>query len=98
MFTISIFKSRLEYRKHLHQRILIIFVSGNNGKLKEDFYCRGKRGIWIRPRAGAKKRMWKKSPAQRRRCKTHVFTNATQSNLLDKMVSYASLLHTSRIG
>ncbi|XP_045582333.1 large ribosomal subunit protein bL35m [Procambarus clarkii] len=45
------------------------------------------RGIWIRARAGASKRMWKKSPAQRRRCKTHVFVNATQSNLLDKMVT-----------
>ncbi|XP_045127846.1 uncharacterized protein LOC123514217 isoform X2 [Portunus trituberculatus] len=47
----------------------------------------GTRGIWIRARAGAKKRMWKKSPAQRRRCKTHVFCNATQSLLLDKMVT-----------
>lgn len=45
------------------------------------------RGIWIRPRAGAKKRVWKKSPAQRLRCKTHVFCNSTQSNMLDKMVT-----------
>lgn len=47
----------------------------------------GSRGIWIRPRAGASKRMWKKSPAQRHRCKTHVFCNATQSYMLDKMVT-----------
>nr|XP_053645146.1 39S ribosomal protein L35, mitochondrial-like isoform X2 [Cherax quadricarinatus] len=45
------------------------------------------RGIWIRPRAGAKNKMWKKSPAERRRCKTHVFCNATQSQMLDKMVT-----------
>lgn len=47
----------------------------------------GGRGIWIRARAGAKKKMWKKSPAQRKRCKTHVFCNATQSFMLDKMVT-----------
>ncbi|KAK8391057.1 hypothetical protein O3P69_017008 [Scylla paramamosain] len=47
----------------------------------------GTQGIWIRARAGARKRMWKKSPAQRRRCKTHVFCNATQSYMLDKMVT-----------
>ncbi|KAG7174334.1 39S ribosomal protein L35-like [Homarus americanus] len=46
----------------------------------------GGRSIWIHARSGAKKRMWKKSPSQRRRCKTHVFCNATQSQLLDKMV------------
>ncbi|KAK3858386.1 hypothetical protein Pcinc_035425 [Petrolisthes cinctipes] len=45
------------------------------------------RGIWIRPRAGASKRIWRKSPAQRRRCKTHVFVNGKQSSLLDKMVT-----------
>ncbi|KAG0697408.1 39S ribosomal protein L35, mitochondrial [Chionoecetes opilio] len=47
----------------------------------------GHRGIWIRARAAAKKRIWKKSPAQRDRSKTHVFCNATQSNMLDKMVT-----------
>ncbi|XP_037786864.1 39S ribosomal protein L35, mitochondrial-like [Penaeus monodon] len=46
----------------------------------------GGRGMWIRPRQGANKKMWKKSQTQRLRAKTHVFCNATQSQMLDKMV------------
>ncbi|XP_066964101.1 uncharacterized protein mRpL35 [Macrobrachium rosenbergii] len=45
------------------------------------------RGIWIRPRAGANKRIWKKNRKRRYRAKTHVFCNATQSHMLDKMVT-----------
>lgn len=45
------------------------------------------RGIWIRPRAGASKRMWKKNRKRKYRAKTHVFCNATQSHMLDKMVT-----------
>lgn len=44
-------------------------------------------GIWIRPIVGRHKRLWKKSPPQRRRLRQHVFVNATQSTLLDKMVT-----------
>lgn len=44
-------------------------------------------GIWIRPMVGRHKKLWKKSPPNRRRLRQHVFTNATQSTLLDKMVT-----------
>ncbi|XP_066156336.1 large ribosomal subunit protein bL35m [Euwallacea fornicatus] len=44
-------------------------------------------GGWIRRLAGCHKRLWKKSPNRRRRHRQHVFCNATQSRLLDKMVT-----------
>lgn len=44
-------------------------------------------GGWIRTRAGRHKRLWKKSPALKKRLKEHVFVNATQATLLDKMVT-----------
>lgn len=44
-------------------------------------------GIWIRTRSGRHKRLWKKSPNNKYRKRQHVFTNATQSLLLDKMVT-----------
>lgn len=44
-------------------------------------------GIWIRPIVGRHKKLWKKSPPNKRRLRQHVFTNATQSTLLDKMVT-----------
>ncbi|XP_012281570.1 39S ribosomal protein L35, mitochondrial [Orussus abietinus] len=44
-------------------------------------------GIWIRTMAGRHKRMWLKSRDRKRRMRKHVFTNATQSWLLDKMVT-----------
>lgn len=44
-------------------------------------------GIWIRPMVGRHKKMWKKTSSNRRRLRQHVFTNATQSTLLDKMVT-----------
>lgn len=44
-------------------------------------------GGWIRPKVGRHKKMWKKSSAQKRRLRQHVFCNATQSTLLDKMVT-----------
>ncbi|ENN73803.1 39S ribosomal protein L35, mitochondrial [Dendroctonus ponderosae] len=43
-------------------------------------------GIWIRRKAGCHKHLWKKSPQRKRRLRQHVFCNATQSYLLDKMV------------
>jgi large subunit ribosomal protein L35 len=43
--------------------------------------------IWIRTRTARHKRIWRKSGHQRRRAKQHVFVNATQSWLLDKMVT-----------
>lgn len=44
-------------------------------------------GIWIRPKVGRTKKLWKKSPQRKRRLRQHVFTNATQTTLLDKMVT-----------
>ncbi|KAJ8372365.1 hypothetical protein AAFF_G00289980 [Aldrovandia affinis] len=42
-------------------------------------------GLWLRRRAGYKKKLWKKMPARRRRLRQHVFCNGTQTKLLDKM-------------
>lgn len=42
-------------------------------------------GGWIRTRCGRAKKLWKKRGPQRRRLRQHVFCNATQSTLLDKM-------------
>lgn len=44
-------------------------------------------GGWIRTKIGRHKKLWKKSPNQKRRLKQHVFCNATQNTLLDKMVT-----------
>ncbi|XP_076265232.1 mitochondrial ribosomal protein L35 [Rhynchophorus ferrugineus] len=43
-------------------------------------------GVWIRTLCGRHKRLWKKSPPRKRRLRQHVFCNASQSMLLDKMV------------
>lgn len=42
-------------------------------------------GGWIRTKCGRHKKLWKKSPPQKRRLRQHVICNATQSWLLDKM-------------
>ncbi|XP_042245319.1 39S ribosomal protein L35, mitochondrial [Thunnus maccoyii] len=44
-------------------------------------------GLWIRRKAGYKKKLWKKKPARRKRLREHVFCNKTQSRLLDKMTT-----------
>ncbi|XP_054725863.1 39S ribosomal protein L35, mitochondrial [Anastrepha obliqua] len=44
-------------------------------------------GIWIRTHTGRNKKMFKKSKELRRRLRQHIFTNSTQSYLLDKMVT-----------
>ncbi|XP_011311405.1 39S ribosomal protein L35, mitochondrial [Fopius arisanus] len=44
-------------------------------------------GIWIRTKAGRHRRRWRKSGANARRSRQHVFCNSTQSWMLDKMVS-----------
>lgn len=43
-------------------------------------------GIWIRTKCGRNKKLWKKTSGRKRRLRQHVFCNAVQSNLLDKMV------------
>ena len=45
------------------------------------------RGMWIRPRTGKYKRRWRKSSRRKARLNQHVFTNATQSRMLDKMAT-----------
>lgn len=45
------------------------------------------RGAWIRPMVGRDKRHWRKKAKRKIRGEKHVFCNATQSTLLDKMVT-----------
>ncbi|KAJ8262487.1 hypothetical protein GJAV_G00167020 [Gymnothorax javanicus] len=44
-------------------------------------------GLWVRRKAGYKKKLWKKLPARRKRLREHVFCNKTQTKLLDKMTT-----------
>ncbi|MBN3293594.1 RM35 protein, partial [Polypterus senegalus] len=44
-------------------------------------------GLWLRRKAGYKKKLWKKKPAHKRRLNARVFCNKTQSKLLDKMTT-----------
>ncbi|XP_059577443.1 large ribosomal subunit protein bL35m isoform X2 [Alligator mississippiensis] len=44
-------------------------------------------GLWLRRRAGYKKKLWKKSAARKKRLREQVFCNRTQSKLLDKMTT-----------
>lgn len=44
-------------------------------------------GIWIRTHSGRNKKLFKKSRELRRRLRQHIFTNSTQSYMLDKMVT-----------
>ncbi|KAL0969060.1 hypothetical protein UPYG_G00222170 [Umbra pygmaea] len=44
-------------------------------------------GLWIRRKAGYKKKLWKKMPVRKKRLREHVFCNKTQTKLLDKMTT-----------
>nr|CAG4645265.1 EOG090X0J5E [Leptodora kindtii] len=44
-------------------------------------------GAWIRPMVGRNKRKWSKVAKRKVRAERHVFCNATQSTMLDKMVT-----------
>lgn len=44
-------------------------------------------GLWLRRKAGYKKKLWKKSAARKKRLREFVFCNKTQSKLLDKMTT-----------
>uniref|UniRef100_A0A8D2ZLA8 Large ribosomal subunit protein bL35m n=1 Tax=Scophthalmus maximus TaxID=52904 RepID=A0A8D2ZLA8_SCOMX len=44
-------------------------------------------GLWIRRKAGHKKKLWKKGPARRKRLREFVFCNKSQSKLFDKMTT-----------
>lgn len=70
----------------------VIKFSLNSGKRKtvkaviRRFY-RLHWGGWIRTKCGRNKHLWKKSEKRKRRARQHVLCNATQSTLLDKMVT-----------
>uniref|UniRef100_A0A8C1WRV9 Large ribosomal subunit protein bL35m n=1 Tax=Cyprinus carpio TaxID=7962 RepID=A0A8C1WRV9_CYPCA len=44
-------------------------------------------GLWVRRKAGYKKKLWKKSAARKKRLREHVFCNKSQCKLLDKMTT-----------
>ncbi|XP_004691439.1 PREDICTED: 39S ribosomal protein L35, mitochondrial [Condylura cristata] len=44
-------------------------------------------GLWLRRKAGYKKKLWKKTPARKKRLREFVFCNKTQTKLLDKMTT-----------
>jgi len=44
-------------------------------------------GAWIRTYGGRHKGLYKKSEAEQRRLRQHIFCNATQSRMFDKMVT-----------
>ncbi|KAM6202357.1 large ribosomal subunit protein bL35m [Rhynchocyon petersi] len=44
-------------------------------------------GLWLRRKAGYKKKLWKKTSARKKRLREFVFCNKTQSKLLDKMTT-----------
>ncbi|KAM8938936.1 large ribosomal subunit protein bL35m [Pelodytes ibericus] len=44
-------------------------------------------GLWVRKKAGYKKKLWKKMAARKKRLREVVFCNETQCKLLDKMTT-----------
>ncbi|CAG10561.1 unnamed protein product, partial [Tetraodon nigroviridis] len=70
----------------------LTYFSLKKGKRKTvksvtDRFMRLHCGLWIRRKAGYKKKLWKKKPARRKRLREHVFCNKTQSKLLNKMTT-----------
>uniref|UniRef100_A0A3P9PJF4 Large ribosomal subunit protein bL35m n=1 Tax=Poecilia reticulata TaxID=8081 RepID=A0A3P9PJF4_POERE len=70
----------------------LTYFSLKKGKRKSvsavtDRFMRLHCGLWIRRKAGYKKKLWKKLPARRKRLREIVFCNKTQCKLLDKMTS-----------
>ncbi|XP_073339979.1 large ribosomal subunit protein bL35m isoform X2 [Pagrus major] len=70
----------------------LTYYSVKKGKRKsvnsvKDRFMRLHCGLWIRRKAGYKKKLWKKLPARRKRLREQVFCNKTQSKLLDKMTT-----------
>ncbi|XP_070585264.1 large ribosomal subunit protein bL35m [Erythrolamprus reginae] len=77
----------------LHQQVrTVISYSLRKGKRKTvkpviKRFLRLHCGLWLRRKAGYKKKVWKKSANRMRRLREHVFCNKTQSNMLDKMTT-----------
>ncbi|XP_074516483.1 large ribosomal subunit protein bL35m [Sebastes fasciatus] len=70
----------------------LTYVSLKKGKRKSvksvtDRFMRLHCDLWIRRKAGYKKKLWKKKPARRKRLRELVFCNKTQSKLFDKMTT-----------
>ncbi|CAH1712719.1 39S ribosomal protein L35, mitochondrial [Aphis gossypii] len=88
----SIVHSNLMLNFNLQQNRNLTKFSLQKGKRKtvktvvDRFYRLGW-GIWIRTKCGRQKKMWKKPAARKRRLRQHVFCNAKQSTLLDKMTT-----------
>ncbi|XP_054198434.1 large ribosomal subunit protein bL35m isoform X1 [Homo sapiens] len=70
----------------------LTYFSARKGKRKTvkaviDRFLRLHCGLWVRRKAGYKKKLWKKTPARKKRLREFVFCNKTQSKLLDKMTT-----------
>ncbi|KAM6429751.1 large ribosomal subunit protein bL35m [Rhynochetos jubatus] len=70
----------------------LTYCSVRNGKRKSvkavvKRFLRLHNGLWVRRKAGYKKKLWKKSAAQKRRLRELVLCNRTQCKLLDKMTT-----------
>ncbi|NXU81079.1 RM35 protein, partial [Oreotrochilus melanogaster] len=77
----------------LHQPVrTVTYYSLRKGKRKTvkaviDRFLRLHNGLWVRRKAGYKRKLWKKSAAQRKRLRELVLCNRTQCKLLDKMTT-----------
>ncbi|KAM6269471.1 large ribosomal subunit protein bL35m [Porphyrio hochstetteri] len=70
----------------------LTYCSLRSGKRKSvkaviDRFLRLHNGLWVRRRAGYKKKLWKKSAAQRKRLRELMLCTRTQCKLLDKMTT-----------
>ncbi|XP_034381501.1 39S ribosomal protein L35, mitochondrial [Cyclopterus lumpus] len=70
----------------------LTYVSLKKGKRKTvksvtDRFMRLHCDLWIRRKAGYKKKLWKKNATRRKRLREHVFCSKTQTKLLDKMTT-----------
>ncbi|NXE21426.1 RM35 protein, partial [Ardeotis kori] len=70
----------------------LTYYSLRKGKRKTvkavvDRFLRLHNGLWVRRKAGYKKKLWKKSAAQRKRLREMVLCTRTQCKLLDKMTT-----------
>ncbi|KAK1332884.1 hypothetical protein QTO34_006415 [Cnephaeus nilssonii] len=70
----------------------VTYYSARKGKRKTvkavvKRFLRLHSGLWLRRKAGYKKKLWKKTAARKKRLREFVFCNKTQSKLLDKMTT-----------
>ncbi|XP_024414361.1 large ribosomal subunit protein bL35m [Desmodus rotundus] len=70
----------------------VTYISSRKGKRKTVKaviyrFLRLHSGLWVRRKAGYKKKLWKKTTARKRRLREFVFCDKTQSKLLDKMTT-----------